>query len=648
MRTAEEKTAERGTRNPERGILKRLAGRVAEAAGAAAGRFDGARADYKSQISNQADLAEKPTGRLDHTWSARNSATARAYEAAIENRGTADWRAGLTTATMAIIEGLDTMLARSRWLIRNDGYAASAQGGYRRRVVGGGITARASARNPDGGAMLKDFNAAHDLLWNAWAMDPRLVDVEQTKCLAEKQAVWMDELFAAGGLLLRAVYTPRPDAVGLAIQEIEYEQLDKSLTSFSPGGLGGNAVYNGIETDAYGAPVAYHVHAAAHPLEEMPSAKVRLPADTCWHLFRKSRIRQRIGCPMMAAVMPALRNLAMYELYTLSKARTEAAYHGFVEEAPNTNASIDQIRQRISGMPPTGQTDNPNEMLVRVENGLFPVLKNGQKISFPTPQTPNSVYPQYVGENLKKIAAGTGLDLPTVTRWYADGNFNTQRKAQLEMEAECEAIQDMQFINGALRGIRELWTEIAVGERKLNAPRYAEARWKAAYLTTNWQGPPVRSVDEIKDQAAWDMKYRSLRGTPQEYCNQQGRDIRDLLSEWQEFRAMAEEYKLGDVLDKFFGSNTANAPKAGMQPDGTGPDGDPGDAGDAGGNGGNSGTGNREPGTRKNGDPSTSSGQGGLSRMIVREQVLASLLGGDDPSTGSGQAGHGGNGDGRG
>jgi hypothetical protein len=191
----------------------------------------------------------------------------------------------------------------------------------------------------------------------------------------------------------------------------------------------------------------------------------------------------------------------------------------------------------------------------------------------------------------------------------------------------------MQFINGALRGIRELWTEIAVGERKLNAPRYAEARWKAAYLTTNWQGPPVRSVDEIKDQAAWDMKYRSLRGTPQEYCNQQGRDIRDLLSEWQEFFAMAEEYDLGDVLDKFFGSPTPNAPKAGMQPDGTGADGDPGDAGGArgnGGNGGNSGTGNQEPGTRNNGD-------GGLSRMIVREQVLASLLGGD----------HGGNGDGR-
>lgn len=610
------RTAVASSREPvagkKAGRLSQIAGRIVEAAGQAAARFDRARAD----------LAEKPTGRLDHTWSARSSATARAYEAAVENRGTADWRTGLTTATMAIVEGLDTMLARSRWLIRNDGYAASAQGGYRRRVVGGGITARASARNPDGGAMLKDYNAAHDLLWNAWAMNPLICDVEQTKCLAEKQAVWMDELFAAGGVLLRAVYTPRPDAVGLAIQELEYEQFDKSLTSF-----GGNAVYNGIETDPYGAPVAYHVYAAAHPLEELPSSTARLTADTCWHIFRKSRIRQRLGAPMMAAVMPALRNLAMYELYTLSKARTEAAYHGFVEEAPNStgNATIDRITKGIGAKPPTGQADNPDEMLVRVENGLFPVLRDGRKVTFPAPQTPNSVYPQFLAENLKKIAAGTGLDLPTVTRWYADGNFNTQRKAQLESEAECEAIQDLQFINGALRGIRERWTEIAVRERKIAAPGFfTDARLRAAYLTTNWQGPPVKSVDEIKDQAAWDMKYRSLRGTPQEYCNQNGRDIRDLLSEWQEFFAMArDEYGLGDVLEKFFGSPTVNAPKAGMQPDGTGPDGDPGDAGDAGGNG--------NGGTRNN------SRGGGMSQTIVRETILASLLGGD----------HGGNGDGR-
>ncbi len=546
------------------GLLTRAAGAV--------GGFVGRVA---AEASAQRALAERPTGRLDHTWSARNSATSPAYEAAAKNRANADWRAGLTSATLAIVEGLDVMLARSRWMIRNDGYAASAQGGYRRRVVGTGITARSAARDVNTGAMLKDFNRKLDVLWNAWALAPTVCDVEQTKSLYEKQALWMDELFAAGGVLLNAVYTPRTNGVGLAIQELEYEQLNRDLTSY-----GGNAVFNGIETDAFGAPVRYHVFGAAHPLEEKPSASMQLDASRCRHLFRKNRVRQRLGAPMMAAVLPAMRNLAMYELYTIGKARTEASYHGFVTKAPGSGATIEQMRAKISGKTPDGEVEDADHLRVRVENGLFPVLPTGETVEFPPPGMPNSTYDMFVNQNLRKIAAGTGLDQPTIARWYADGNFNTQRAAALEMEAETDAIRDLEFINGALRWIRGMFVEIAVREGKLQAAGFgASAARRAAYLTTNWQGPPRRTVDPIKDQAAWDMRYRSLRGTPQDYYNENGRDVRDVLAEWEEFlELVAEKPALAGVMAQYFNLPTINAPKTGMQPDGSGPAADPADA----------------------------------------------------------------------
>ena len=590
MKERSEKTETQGARRPG------LAVRAAEAVGAFLGRMS-AEADRRRGES----LAQRPTGRLDHTWSARNSATGRAYDAATQDRTNADWKTGLTSATLAIIEGLDTMLARSRWLVRNDGYAASAQGGYRRKVVGGGITARSAGRHPDTGEMLKGHNAALDALWNYWALEPLLCDQEQTKCLYEKQAVWMDELFVAGGLLLRPVYTPRKDAIGLAIQEIEYEQLNRDLTSYE-----GRAVYNGIETDQYGAPVAYHVYAAAHPLEETPSAPVRLPANECWHLFRKSRVRQRIGVPFTAPVMTAVRNLAVYDRYMVSKGRTEAAYHGFIEEQPDSGSAMDNIRQSIGGRVPEGESDDGQNLRTRVEEGLFPILRNGRKVSFPQPGTPNSMYPPFVAEQLKRISAGTGLDLPTVARWYADGNFNTQRKASLEIEAEVEAIQDLQFINGVLRRVREMFVSIAVMEKKLLAAGFAaSARWRAAYLTTNWQGPPVKSVDPIKDEAAWDLKFLSLRGTPQDYFNERGTSLEEVFEAWQEaFDAAGERPAVLPLLKQFFMGGAANTPKAGMRPDGTNPDGDPADA-----------------------DPGSRVGRGGLAARLARKAVLASLMG---------------------
>jgi len=243
----------------------------------------------------------------------------------------------------------------------------------------------------------------------------------------------------------------------------------------------------------------------------------------------------------------------MYELYTISQARTQAAYHGFIEEPANSSLPTLDVIKRLSGKTPEGESDDADNLRVRVENGLFPVLR-GRKVTFPSPAVPNSIYDAFVATNLKRISAGTGLDLPTVARWYAEGNFSTQRMAALEMEAETETVQDLLFINGALRGIRQTWMEIAVREGKLAAPGFREsARWRAAYLATNWQGPPKRSHDRIKDAAAWKMLLGMGLATPQDFCNEQGVDLRDVYSQIAEAVALAEEYGIAELLDVWSG-----------------------------------------------------------------------------------------------
>ena len=184
-------------------------------------------------------------------------------------------------------------------------------------------------------------------------------------------------------------------------------------------------------------------------------------------------------------------------------------------------------------------------------------------------------------------------------------------------------IRILQFINGALRGIRGLWTEIAVREGKLSATGFLEsARWRAAYLLTNWQGPPRRSVDEIKDEAAWDMRIRALRGSPQEYCNERSKTIEDVLGEIREFFDTAEQYGLGWMAKNFFGSPSVNRPKTGMRPDGTG-----GDA-DAAVPAGRQDGGNGDPASRDE-DPAArdqDGGKGDLSRLVINRLVLQGLL----------------------
>ncbi|HUT60760.1 MAG TPA: phage portal protein [Phycisphaerae bacterium] len=490
------------------------------------------------------------------------------HEAARKDATTADWRAALTSADQSILDDLDTMLARSRTMIANDGYAASMQGGYRRSVVGGGITARSAARHPDTNVMLKSFNAELDALWNEYYWDPAVCDAEQTKTMPEKQQLWMNELFAAGGVFIVEDYLPRGEAAALVLQEIEYEQRDTLLTDFE-----GRAVRGGIELGSRHEPLAYHLYTAAHPLDDYGSKSRRVPADRCIHLYRQDRVRQRIGAPWMRPIMQSIRNLAMFDNYTMHTSRTRAAYVGFIEQpdagGPPTLPGV--VAARLSAARPGGQPSEAElagRIEIAVQSGMFAVLKPGQKPHFPNVASPDTMYPPFVLEQLKRISAGTGLDLTTVARWYADGNFSSQRQAKLDMWAEVDWIQDILFIHKAMRRIRRRFVELNILEGRLRATGYAESqRWRTAYLTTNWQGPPKHTIDEIKDQAAWSMKFKNLIGSPQEYCNEQGKDIRDVLAEIDEFRRMAQnDYNLGDLLPLIWGTSIANQPKAGKKP----------------------------------------------------------------------------------
>ncbi len=491
------------------------------------------------------------------------------HDAAKRDQTNADWRAGLASADQAILDELDTMLARSRRAIANDGWAASTQGAFGRYVVGGGITARSAARHPTDRTvgLLREFNAARDRLWEERCYTPRLVDAEETKTMAEKQRVWMNELVAAGGLFMPHQYLPDPAATRVVLQEIEYEQRDELVTSYE-----GRPVRGGIEVGQWHQPIAYHLYTAGHPLDDYATTSRRVPASRCYHVYKQDRVRQRVGTPWMRPVLSRLRQLAMYEAYTMIQARGRAANVGFIgQENPATSEMPEAVAKRLGLRQPT-QTSDDGEIRVNVAPGTWHVLKPGQKPYMPTPGTPDTMFVPFVDEQLRGVAAGTGLDFATVARWYAEGNFSSQRQAKLDIWAEVDWIQDLLFVHRICRADLEEWTELAIRERRLAAPGFfdSDGLWRRAYLQTNWQGPPRESIDRIKDEAAWDMAIRSGRASPQDYANEHGRTIEQTLSEIAEFRTLAAEQGVGDVVDAWLlkrAGGSRGEPRTGKSPD---------------------------------------------------------------------------------
>ncbi len=193
-----------------------------------------------------------------------------------------------------------------------------------------------------------------------------------------------------------------------------------------------------------------------------------------------------------------------------------------------------EVASQVGAAPRAGDDTldtSVNNIEMRIQPGLFPVLRPGQTVKFPTPASPNTMYQPFVTEQLKRIAAGVGLDLATISRWYGDTNFSAQKQAKLDIYAETDPIQNI-FIRKVLYRIRNQFIEMALMEKRLYATGYYEHdSWKAAYRSTNWKGPAKYSVEPVKDATASVKLQENNLESPQSYFNRRGEDMGEVYAE---------------------------------------------------------------------------------------------------------------------
>ena len=456
------------------------------------------------------------------------------HEGARKRRTERDWGSSNYTAYGAISGDEAVLRARARAAGRDSWTAASAKGAYRRHVVGIGITPRSTARDPDSGEDLEVFNNAIDELWAEWSSDCRYCDVEDRKTFIALEALAMNELFETGMHLWLLGVRPRNSQVGLTIQAIEPEQFDSRIRSFE-----GRTVWSGVELDAYSAAVAYHV--INSPVGSLTRAgSKRIPAWQVARMMRQDRVRQAVGTPWMTPVLIKDRHCHMYDGYEVIRARSQAAFGGVItQEEGEPGNSVG-----LSGGTGADYTDSRENREIRLEPNMWPVLQPGEDVKFSQATAPNAQYGPFTQQQIQQIAAGIGLDAPTLGRWFADGNFSTQRMARMELYAEVD-FDRTNIVLPALRQVRRRFKQLAVTQGLVEAPRFLEdPRWRRAYLRDDWQGPPKQPIDEAKYAAAQKILLSLGLTNHERIYNELGLNWRDELRKVAEIRDFARELEI--------------------------------------------------------------------------------------------------------
>lgn len=191
-------------------------------------------------------------------------------------------------------------------------------------------------------------------------------------------------------------------------------QLIESHRVATPGDIGPDAnVYDGVEVDPNGRPIAYHVLTGVQS-----DGYQRIPADNIIHIFEPSRIGQYRGIPFLYSVLNDIHDLDDLQMLEQKAAKEAAEITNVVKNAAG-ELSPDKLRQERyqTARPMTNGVDTLEQRAeyVRRSTGARTIaLKTGEDISQFRSERPSVAMQGYWDYVAQKICVGCGIPIQLV------------------------------------------------------------------------------------------------------------------------------------------------------------------------------------------------------------------------------------------
>ncbi len=218
-------------------------------------------------------------------------------------------------------------------------------------------------------------------------------------------------------------------------------------------------ILNGVERNAWGRPVAYHVH-MEHPGDPhvlMPRTK-RVPADLIRHLRTVDRIGQVRGISMLASTFTRIEDLKDYEESERIAAKLAASWAAVIIKGEGSQFGED----------PNAAPGAPRKM--RIQPGMiFDDLRTGERIEALDSKRPNPNLEPYRNGQLRAIASPMRVSFSTLAKNYSEGSYSAQRQELVEQYG-AYGVLAYEFIGQMVRPIYERFVAIAVASGEVALP----------------------------------------------------------------------------------------------------------------------------------------------------------------------------------
>lgn len=443
-------------------------------------------------------------------------------------------------------QSLERLRDRSWYEFRNSPKARAGVESLVNLVVSTGIDVQPATGDEEDDAELHEMF----LMWAEHA------GADGNTTLWELQRQAFRSVVCSGEALWQIVTIPQRDdprrPVPVAINPLDPKQL--SLDPVAPVEKGLEFI-QGVEVDAFGRPVWYHITASSDKGFQtgvtdkqigvagsadfaMPqnlqdgqfefntgaSGKkgVKVPAREIIHIYEKLRPGQIRGEPKLAPVLDALQQDRDMITYEMASAKIAAAFAVFITsdaEGDLSGLSEAEEDEEVSGSNEDGQ-GNP---FYRVEGGAVNQLQPGEKVEQVNSNRPSDKMAPFRDMIDGDIAASLSIRRTDLNRDYSGANYSSMRAAQLDVRRGLDPTQnwfgDSVSCEVWRRTLMLFATAANVTPPTIDAELREFMRCKAMPV-----GHPF--VDPDKDGKAAIQNIRGSLSTWQEEVGKRGKDAR--------------------------------------------------------------------------------------------------------------------------
>jgi lambda family phage portal protein len=461
-----------------------------------------------------------------------------------------NWMPWIRSPDAEINQFRDRMVARSRDLTRNDGWASggilrildnvvgthlrlSATPDYRALKVRTGITAFDAV-------WADEFRSVAEALWRGYSESiGRWNDVQRKLTVGQQFRLALRHKLIDGEALGIIYWLPERMGYGGADYATSLMLVDPDRLSNPFQMMDTKHLRGGIEIDDDGVRVAAHIRRAEqndwyNALESNSWERVEFEDDDGWqrvlHDFDHDRAGQNRGIGAFTPILSHAKMLARYYGVELQQA-TLAASLGIYAKSPYDPALI----QDAMGADDDGVRELNAYQAMRADwaqerpayfNGVkVPTLAPGEDIVSVSSQHPHSNFSDFAQEMIGILAAALGTSREQLTQDWSRTNYSSARAALMESWKTLMRRRHQFTTNTATPYYAMwLWEAMDRGELPLpsGAPEFAEMM--TAYSRCKWLGPARGWIDPTKEPAGAVLRMEAGISTLEHEAAEQGLD----------------------------------------------------------------------------------------------------------------------------